>query len=152
MQLQLETHPRLLKVFQPKMCLTQFTRPKKSCSILSHLLQIIKLPSWRHVVMGSSLFGSCCTVLKGRCCDRLNRACCRPVAHHGAKSGACFLHAGMQLLELKKKIFFWGGGWFAYHIGPPMGCALFRAYYLWAGSIDNGNSILSLLSVLQVSF
>ena len=42
-------------------------------------------------------------MLKGGCCDRPNRACCRPVAHHGAKSGACFLHAGMQPLELLRK-------------------------------------------------
>ena len=60
-------------------------------------------------------------MLKGGCCDRPNRACCRPVARHGAKSGACFLHAGMQPLELSEKF----GEGVAY---DDWRCALFRAY------------------------
>ena len=63
-------------------------------------------------------------MLKGGCCDRPNRACCRPVAHHGAKSGACFLHAGMQPLQknLERELHNTTGG------------VRYLEYTLWAAS------------------
>ena len=49
-QLQLETHPGLLKVFQPKMCFTRFTRPKKILQCTQPLIanKLAVMTSRRH--------------------------------------------------------------------------------------------------------